>query len=620
MKRITSIILSMIIMLSALCISATAYTANTTTDDPSVIYFDANTVGWGSFEKLYCSVRKDGKLVYPLYSEETLCSDADNDGIWEYDLSQIENTLENCYPLTLKFYTENNNSTSNLTMDESNINDTVLSLSKSPSGIPVIIWSKNQTLNNAVKIYENKTGEKVETTRYYFLMPNGSNGDKGDEGYFETYQKFASSWYNEESQSAGIYLWNSGIFENDWPGYKMTQDYEKDVYYADVPKCAEAVIFNNFVRPSDDPNDPVNPNLMQTINLYNSGYAPGDSDAYPDGLESFDNMIYVIDPDPVVLSGPYVPEYIKGGEWYFYYGNGCYGTTKDGNYRDCIRKDHNHDLNPHQSTTSVEDVINQYEEESGEKLNTHRYYFMMPDGTNGNTGNDYKKGEFAPSWYNEYTDNAAVYWWGTNIAYDPNEFPGYTMEKGDTSTVFYADIPDEVTTLIFNNNVNFSYREEDLFYKYNLQTINIPCEYYDAGESENYPDGTDSFDNMIFVLQPREVFTPVLPSDSNASVGEWYYYYGNGCYGTVKNGNSSNCIHPSHFDENNNHIAGEYILGDADDDTVLSVMDATHIQMVVANLKALDSFKAEFIADIDKDKVVSVMDATHIQLTLARLN
>ena len=599
-----------------LCFSATANTAQAS---DSVIYFDATTVGWRSYEKLYCNIRKAGKLVYPLNSEETICTDINNDNIWEYDLSLVESTLENCYPITLQFRNENGNSTAYLSMDKSDTGDTVLSLSKSTSGMPVILWSKNQTLNNAVKIHENKTGEKVETYRYYFLMPNGNNGCKGDDADYETFGKFATSWYNDEADCAGIYLWEAGEFETDWPGYKMTKDYEKDIYYADVPKCAQAVILNNFIRPSSDPNDPVNPNLMQTINLYNSGYDKGDSDIYPDGIESFDNMIYVIDPDPVILSGPYVPEYVKGGEWYFYYSKGCYGTKRGGTYRDCIREDHTHDHSPNNSTTSVKQAITQYESETGETISTNRYYFMMPDGTNGNTGYDAKKGEFVSSWYSEYTDNASVYWWNEDIAIQPELFPGYTMEKGDTHTVFYADIPDSIKTVIFNNNVNFSYREEDLYAQYNKQSINVPCEYYDAGESENYPDGTDSFDNMIYVLQPTEISVG-MPTLIESSIGEWYYYYGNGCYGTVKNGDSNNCIHPSHLDDCGNHIISGYIIGDADNDNALSIMDATHIQMILADIISLDDFKSEFIADIDKDKIVSVMDATTIQLKLAQLD
>ena len=58
-------------------------------------------------------------------------------------------------------------------------------------------------------------------------------------------------------------------------------------------------------------------------------------------------------------------------------------------------------------------------------------------------------------------------------------------------------------------------------------------------------------------------------------------------------------------------------IGDVDRDKVVSIMDATEIQMVVAKKKpALDDI---VIADIDGDKEVSVMDATAIQRQIAKI-
>ena len=37
--------------------------------------------------------------------------------------------------------------------------------------------------SEALKQYEEETGEKVETNRYYFLMPDGTNGKKEDYYY-----------------------------------------------------------------------------------------------------------------------------------------------------------------------------------------------------------------------------------------------------------------------------------------------------------------------------------------------------------------------------------------------------------------------------------------------------
>ncbi len=63
----------------------------------------------------------------------------------------------------------------------------------------------------------------------------------------------------------------------------------------------------------------------------------------------------------------------------------------------------------------------------------------------------------------------------------------------------------------------------------------------------------------------------------------------------------------------------ETVFGDTDLDGVVSVMDATEIQLVLALTKSWVSEDANANADFDKDGVVSVMDATEIQLVLAGL-
>lgn len=60
----------------------------------------------------------------------------------------------------------------------------------------------------------------------------------------------------------------------------------------------------------------------------------------------------------------------------------------------------------------------------------------------------------------------------------------------------------------------------------------------------------------------------------------------------------------------------DYFLGDADMDGETTVMDATAIQKVKANLKSEDAINNE-TADYDGDGVVSVIDATGIQKYLA---
>ena len=493
------------------------------------------------------------------------------------------------------------------------------------------------SVKEAVEQYEAENGAKVNTNRYYFLMPNGSNGNMGTDDTGEYYKEFAPSWYNEYTTGdAGIYWWDTGKLEPaQWTGYKMEKDECESIYYADVPDFVETVIFNNNVNGGMDMQDPIYYKAYQSVNLIVSNYYYGESPSYPYGIDSMDNMIFVVDPELNSSFESNRPVY--GGEWYYYYGDGCYGISEHNDPKNCIRDDHNHnedyytvagswklcgtEYNPgykqnrmlydaetgvytkvfvnvvkgeHEfciakngvlddtlkeatactvnitkkdavvtvtydgenvdvevyQQNSAKEAIEMYETQTGEDVDTNRYYFLMPNGENGIKGKDdtletYSK--YADSWMSRYSDEPVIYWWDSGIA-DP-EGMGYTMEKGDCDDVFYADVPKAVTTILYNNNIDYGKRlsENELYSA--SQTVNIPCEYYDVEESENYPDGLDSFDEMIFVVDPDYRNIGFIGSISPYPViysGEWYYYYGEGCFGTVENGTHSDCLRDDH--------------------------------------------------------------------------
>lgn len=713
-----------------------------------------------------------------------------------------------------------------------------------------------QSLKQAIESYEAQSGEKVNVRRYYFLMPNGSNGDKSDhEGWF-LYDQYVPSWYNSNSNSAGVYWWDTGKVDPDnWPGFKMTQWDSDSVFYADIPDFVEAVVFNNYFDGGYDPDDPIYNDAAYCNTTYLSGYETHESDLYPDGLESFENMIFVIDPDIYMLGDSSYIGKLWWGEWYYYYGNGCYGTVKDGNESNCLRDDHDHenlyinfdpqkagwtdytniycnlaqegcssfypikslptlctdydgdgiytyDLNKsniklteytryeisfytdnYQNTStllmqtgnlkdtiytagyynswdknekypvikwtneipikmhsipSLKDELQKYDAEQGITTPTYRYYFLMPNGENGKKGDINEEwsftyyGKYAESWYNEYTDQAGVYWWGADTL-NPKSWPGYTIEKSDSDGIFYADVPQAVETIIFNNAVDGGLNSmNDLYYK-DRQSMSIPC-YADEEWGDYFPIGAENFDNMIFVMNPSLNNSNDLVVGPVQYFGEWHYYYGNGCYGDTKDGDTDDCIRDdhkhgtkyicrdefldycnitedetfmytgplySHYDSDGNEkwfltkgecgfskydyffsTFGDYliyesavytpsqlpyfiysydeqkfyslteawnkkiegidevftdylcplrkasIIGDADNDNVLSVMDATTIQMAQAGIiKLYDSINAKFYYgddigsknDVDRDGERSVMDATAIQQKLAGL-
>ena len=196
-------------------------------------------------------------------------------------------------------------------------------------------------------------GDNVEAThRYYFAMPN--------------------SWLNEYTDTAGVYWW-SGIDacgavdgtggDVSWPGYKAHRaDFATDyygMYYLDCPSDVPCIIWNNYIDGGEDEYAPVYSAAKQTNDAradYYSTFEAYDTDVYnPEWFEemeasyngdksalgdyadnffydeeydlgfsfNFDNMIFVAPYSPNGVNFIGKPFYI---EWYFYYGNGEYGT------------------------------------------------------------------------------------------------------------------------------------------------------------------------------------------------------------------------------------------------------------------------------------------------------
>lgn len=187
----------------------------------------------------------------------------------------------------------------------------------------------------------------VETNRYYFYMPQ--------------------EWYNEYTDSAGVYWWDGtdpcwsvdgtgGSLE--WPGYKAKVSDEDNVFYVDCPIDVPHIIWNNYVDGGEDPEESIYLKAEQTENLQVGFYTDGDSEIYPTEFfeymeESFygdksalgeyadnffiededgfgmsftmDNMVYVIDPE-LTDKSEFTGKHIYLGDWYFYYGDGEYGN------------------------------------------------------------------------------------------------------------------------------------------------------------------------------------------------------------------------------------------------------------------------------------------------------
>lgn len=180
--------------------------------------------------------------------------------------------------------------------------------------------------------------EGIETNRYYFYMP--------------------SDWYNDCAFDAGIYWWLGSDAPAAWPGYGAQNGDADQVYYCDVPVNSTTIIWNNGYDGGEDSTDPNYAKAIQTVDVASQFYSDGDTDTYDSdwfaemeasyngdkaalgtfadnffydeeyGLGfsfDFDNMIYVINPD-MISENPLNGKITSGGDWYFYYGNGEYGT------------------------------------------------------------------------------------------------------------------------------------------------------------------------------------------------------------------------------------------------------------------------------------------------------
>ena len=148
-----------------------------------------------------------------------------------------------------------------------------------------------------------------------------------------------------------------------------------------------------------------------------------------------------------------------------------------------------------------------------------------------------------------------------------------------------------------------------------MKSRNIQCEYYDVGESETYPDGLDSFDNMIYVIDPDLCYDLIENHGRPTYGGEWYYYYGDGCYGTDEDGQAkTNCIRDDH-----DHSTDPVIIkGDVDGDGVVTIIDATSVQRYIAELYEFTSEEWKR-ANVDHDYEVTIFDVTIIQKVVAKI-
>ena len=155
------------------------------------------------------------------------------------------------------------------------------------------------------------------STRYFFAMP--------------------ADWYTFANATACAYWWDGTDKNEDWQhSYQMrsTSIAKEDgtrVYYIDAPADVKVMVINNGIDGGSKPAEGEEPSpnwgknvLTKDVNL--EGYDAGESDAYPDGVASFANMVYVIDTNQKGVN-PLSDATTYGGEWNYLHADGSWDYT-----------------------------------------------------------------------------------------------------------------------------------------------------------------------------------------------------------------------------------------------------------------------------------------------------
>lgn len=295
---------------------------------------------------------------------------------------------------------------------------------------------------------------------------------------------------------------------------------------------------------------------------------------------------------------------------------------------------------------TADEAIAAYEAEFGIPVETNKYYFQMPDGVHGMRG---AEGNVAASWFNDYTQGAGVYWWGSAEAC-PEAWAGYqSMVEDADQHIYYVNMPKKVVAFVWSNGIDGTMDETYPLYYLAAQTTDVASEYPDPGEYDTMPEGADSFDECIFIVNPDQVdVNPV--SLKQTCGGTWYFYYGNGCYGLYGKDSANftdaehNCTNPDHFvdgvhvgyvptqdpstepetqpetqPETDPDPYADVIRGDYDQDKTITVMDATRAQRIIAELDERPSDEFLAAVDADGDGELNITDATRVQNVVAEL-
>ena len=166
--------------------------------------------------------------------------------------------------------------------------------------------------------------------RYFFAMP--------EDWYTFNNATACAYWWEGTDQCNALATEELGGWQHSYQMRATSLKLENgaNVYYIDAPADVTTLIFNNGIDGGTKAAEGEQPSInwgknFQTDNLKLEGYEAGDSASYPDGVTSFENMIYVVDPTQTKVND-YSGATTYGGEWYYLHADGKYDTTPGTTY------------------------------------------------------------------------------------------------------------------------------------------------------------------------------------------------------------------------------------------------------------------------------------------------
>ena len=151
----------------------------------------------------------------------------------------------------------------------------------------------------------------------------------------------------------------------------------------------------------------------------------------------------------------------------------------------------------------------------------NRYFFQMPV----NVVDDYGDNH---NWKTFNNATATCYWWDGEYACESWQ-KSYQMKASGLDNIYYIDVPTNVYTVIFNNGIDGEFDKKDSPNKDKCcQTVNVCTEYYEPGENPNYPNGTTTFNNMIYIVDVNNDIYGDYSNPKTTYGGEWRYLHSDG--------------------------------------------------------------------------------------------